>query len=58
MNHVVAIAGTLIWVGVNFFAWSLKQDQVVLFWQSLGLGSAMFAALFWYVKGGQDSRAS
>jgi hypothetical protein len=50
MHHVVALAGTLIWVGVNFFVWSWKQDQVLLFWQSLGLGAAMFTALFWYVK--------
>jgi nitrogen fixation-related uncharacterized protein len=58
MNHVLAVAGTLIWVGVNFFVWSLKQDQFVLFWQSLGLGGVMFAALFWYVKGTQGHGAS
>lgn len=51
MHHVAAVAGTLIWVGVNFFVWSWKQDQVVLFWQSLGMGGVMFAALFRYVKG-------
>jgi hypothetical protein len=51
MNHVVALAGTLIWVGVNFFVWSWKQEPVVLFWQSMGLGGVMFPALFWYVKG-------
>jgi hypothetical protein len=50
MNHVAALAGTLIWVGINFFAWSWKQEQAVLFWQSLGMGGAMFLALFWYVK--------
>lgn len=50
MNHVAALVGTLIWVGVNFFAWSWKQDQVVLFWQSLGMGGAMMCAMFWYVK--------
>ena len=55
MNHVLAVAGTLIWVGVNFFVWSWTQDQAVLFWQSLGLGGAMFAALFWYVKGEQKT---
>ena len=58
MNHVIAVVGTLIWVGVNFFVWSWKQDQVVLFWQSLGLGGVMFAALFWYVKSAQDRRTS
>jgi hypothetical protein len=46
----VALAGTLIWVGVNFFVWSWKQEQAVLFWESLGLGCVMFPALFWYVK--------
>ena len=51
MNHVAALAGTLVWVGFNFFVWSWKQEQAVLFWQSLGLGGAMFAALFRYVKG-------
>ncbi len=55
MNHVLAVAGTLIWVGVNFFVWSWTQDQAVLFWQSLGLGGAMLAALFWYVKGEQKT---
>ena len=50
MHHAVAIAGTLIWVGVNFFVWSLEQEPIVLFWQSLGLGSVMFPALFCYVK--------
>ena len=51
MHHALAIAGTLIWVGVNFFIWSLGQAQAVLFWQSLGLGGVMFTALFWHVKG-------
>ena len=51
MNHVVALAGTLIWAGLNVFVWSWKQDQVVLFWQSFGMAGPMFAALFWYVKG-------
>jgi hypothetical protein len=50
MNHAVALAVTLIWVGVNFFVWSWKQDQTVLFWESLGLASIMFSGLFWYVK--------
>jgi hypothetical protein len=50
MNHVMALAGTLIWVGVNFFVWSWTQEPAVLFWQSLGLGGVMFPALFWYVK--------
>ena len=50
MNHVVALAGTLIWVGVNFFVWSWKQEPAVLFWESLGLGAVMFLALFQYVK--------
>ena len=58
MNHVAALAGTLIWVGFNFFVWSWKQDQVVLFWQSLGLGGVMFAALFWYVRSSQSRDAS
>jgi hypothetical protein len=51
MNHVVAVIGTLIWAGVNFFVWSLGQAQTVLFWQSLAMGGVMFTALFWYVKG-------
>ena len=50
MKHIAVVMGTLAWTGVNFFVWSLKQDQAVLFWQSLGLGIAMLAALFWYVK--------
>jgi hypothetical protein len=48
---MVALAGTLVWIGVNFFVWSWDQSQVVLFWQALGMGAVMMAAMFWYVKG-------
>jgi hypothetical protein len=50
MNHLAALAGTLIWVGVNFFTWSWNQEQAVLFWQSLGMGGTMMSAMFWYVN--------
>ncbi|HVV79386.1 MAG TPA: hypothetical protein VHD59_07210 [Pseudolabrys sp.] len=50
MNHVVLLAGTLIWVGVNFFVWSWKQEPAMLFWQSMVLGGVMFPALFWSSK--------
>jgi hypothetical protein len=54
MNDVAALAGILIWTGFNFYVWSWKQEQIVLFWQSLGMGGAMFAALFWYVTGAKQ----
>jgi hypothetical protein len=50
MNHLGALAGTIVWVGFNFLVWSWDQEQAVLFWQSLGMGGAMLTALFWYVK--------
>jgi hypothetical protein len=50
MNHIGATAGVLVWTGFNFFVWSWDQEQPVLFWQSLGMGGAMLAALFWYVR--------
>jgi hypothetical protein len=51
MNHAGALAGTFVWAVFNFYVWSWEQEQLVLFWQSLGMGGAMLAAMFWYVKG-------
>ncbi|HET7803390.1 MAG TPA: hypothetical protein VFL53_04050 [Pseudolabrys sp.] len=50
MPHLaVLIFLTLIWVIGNFYLWSLKQDQLILFAQSLGMAAVAFPALYWYV---------
>ena len=50
MVHVVALALTLVWIAANFYLWSIKQNQVLLFWQSMGMAAIAYPALFWYVR--------
>jgi hypothetical protein len=40
---------TLGWTGCNLYLWSLKQDQLVLLMESLGMSAIAFPALYWYV---------
>ena len=49
MNHVVMLALATIWVACNFYLWSMKQSQVMLFAESLGMAAIAFPAFFWYV---------
>jgi hypothetical protein len=49
MTHVAATALTLLWVACNFYLWSMKQESVWLFWQSVGMAAIAFPALYWYV---------
>ncbi len=49
MLHVIAIALALIWVAVNFFLWSMKQEQLMLLLQSLGMAAVAYPSLLWYV---------
>lgn len=50
MAHVVAIALLLVWIAGNFALWGLKQPQVVLFWEALGVGLPGLAAVLYYAK--------
>ncbi len=45
----IAIIFTAIWVACNFYLWSLKQDQLILFMESLGMSAIAFPAIYWYV---------
>jgi len=49
MKHVVMLVLTALWIGANFFLWSMKQSQVALFLQSLGLAAVAYPSLYWYV---------
>lgn len=46
---LITIILTLAWVACNFYLWSLKQDQLILFLESLGMSAIAFPALYWYV---------
>ena len=49
MHHVIALAVSALWVAANFYLWSLGQEQLTLFWQSLGSAAIGYPALMWYV---------
>jgi hypothetical protein len=49
MNHFVMLVLAAIWIGCNFYLWSMKQSHLTLFWQSLGMAAIAYPSLFWYV---------
>ena len=49
MNHVPMLALAALWVGCNFYLWSLKQSHVMLFVQSVGMAAIAYPSLYWYV---------
>lgn len=49
MHLAIAILLTLVWVACNFYLWSLKQDQLILFLESLGMSAIAYPAIYWYV---------
>jgi len=50
MTHpTIVIIVTVGWVACNLYLWSLKQDQLVLFLESVGMSAIAFPALYWYV---------
>jgi hypothetical protein len=49
MAHFIALALTLIWIAANFYLWSLRDEPLTLFWQSLGMAAIAFPAMFWFV---------
>jgi hypothetical protein len=49
LHLATAIFLELVWIACNFYLWSLKQDQLILFWESLGMAANAFPAVYWYV---------
>jgi len=49
MANLVAVTLALVWIAANFYLWSLEQDPLDLFWESLGMAGIAFPALFWFV---------
>jgi hypothetical protein len=49
MTNFVALAAALLWIAANLYLWSLKQEPLLLFWESLGMAAVAFPALFWFV---------
>jgi hypothetical protein len=49
LTHGAAILLTLAWVSCNFYFWTMKQDQLILLCQSLGMAAVAFPAMYWYV---------
>jgi hypothetical protein len=54
MLHPSALALLSLWAAGNFYVWSLKQEPLLLFWESIGSGAAALAAVFWYVTRSTD----
>jgi len=49
MTHLaIVIIAAVGWVACNLYLWSLKQDQLTLFLESLGMSAIAFPALYWY----------
>jgi hypothetical protein len=49
MHHVIMLVLLAVWIACNFYLWSLKQSQIALFWESLGMAASVYPAFFWYV---------
>jgi len=49
MNQAPMLAAVAIWVAANFYLWSMKQSQVTLLLESLGMAAIAYPALYWYV---------
>lgn len=48
MSHFVMLSLTASWVGCNVYLWSLKQSELLLFCESIGMGAIAFPALYFY----------
>jgi len=49
MRHAVMLITAALWIAANFYLWSLKQSQLALFWQSLGMAALAYPAFYRYV---------
>jgi hypothetical protein len=49
MTNFAALVLAILWLAANLYLWSLKQEPVILFWQSLGMAAIAFPAMFLFV---------
>jgi hypothetical protein len=49
MTHFIALALAMLWLAANLYLWSLKQEPLPLFWQSVGMAAIAFPAMFWFI---------
>ena len=49
MTNVVGLALALLWITASLYLWSLRQEPVVLFWESMAMAAVAFPAMFWFV---------
>jgi hypothetical protein len=56
MHHLIASIVLVIWTAANFFLWSNKQDQLILFWESLGMAAIAYPLFAWYVTRSNAAR--
>jgi hypothetical protein len=49
MPHILVPAVLVLFAAGNFYVWSLKQEQIVLFLESLAAAVVVFPAFFWFV---------
>ena len=56
MARIVVLAAIVFFAAGNFYVWSLKQEPIVLFWESMAAAVVVFPAFFWFVM--RDGRQS
>jgi hypothetical protein len=49
MSRIIVLAAIALFAAGNFYVWSLKQAQIVLFWESMAAAAVVFPAFFWFV---------
>ena len=49
MSRLVVLTAITLFAAGNFYVWSLKQEQIVLFWESIASAGLVFPAFFWFV---------
>jgi hypothetical protein len=50
MNHAMMLILAATWVACNFYLWSVRQSDAMLFVQSLGMAAVGYPALYWYIN--------
>jgi hypothetical protein len=46
----VLIIFVIVWIAANIYLWSLEQEPVMMFLESLGMAAIMYPTLYWYVR--------
>ena len=49
MFKTLVLAAIALFAAGNFYVWSLGQEPVILFWESLAAAAVVFPAFFWFV---------